>query len=645
LSNKVVIVVTPSTENINVNWDAGLASRLSRLITFTLKEEKNLTLEPEFSKLLDYIHVDSIDEYYTVLNRAIFPFIDSGVPVLFVSPDQIFDVSDIDELVSSISIDPYYGFALPRTNVGGSATVPLTKGDAVIADPEKYREFFSILPPRGRHGVVQGLPVLVDHQILLNFGRLEGAMFDLSDALAMLYIRANRRGYSAVISNRALFYTPVHEMHTDDLDALPKLKHASDYYKALKQQAELPEILLEKLLWYRFKPKSRKKVLFDIRNLDAFFNGTAEHILSLILPIIKNSGNYSIDPLFLVSPEAAEFHRLDKLIPGMYLSELTEDDIFDATIKLSQPWGFGELRDHAYHSCINVYLMLDTIAWDCSYIRMSNLDGVWRTVSEYADGFLYNSAYTKKLFNRRFPKSTDVPSDIAYCSLDLKEYCKTGNELVPDDENAEKYILVVGNHYFHKGLNKAVKSISAAFPEVRIKVLGDISGSYPNVEVQPSGMLAQEVVDRLFSQSTCMVFPSFYEGFGLPVLKALSYGVPTIVRSSELIDEIKGKLHSVDLMTTFDRDAELFRAINTVMKKGRSAAPDASKLMDMDTPFGWGQSAQVILELLQKLLVNTDTDRCIKRLDFFYKVQQINMEREDILNENIKIVIETEQDR
>jgi len=646
LSNKVAIVVTPSTERSSVNWGVGLVPRLSRLVIFAQKGERIPSLDPELTKLTDYIQIDSIDEYYTVLNRTLHTFVESGIPVLFVSPDQKYDVSDIDELIASIAIDQHYGFALPRTNIGGSAPVPRNKGDAAIADPEKFREFFSALPTRRVSGVVQGLPVLVDYRVLLNFGRLEGTTFDLSDALAMLYIRANRRGYSAVISNRAFFYTPEHEMHTGDFLVFPKLENASDYYKALSQQAELPEILFEKLLWYRLKPKTQKTILFDIRNLDCFFNGTAEHILSLVPPIIKYSGDFLIDPLFLVLPKAAAFHELDKLIPGKFLYELKDDDIFDATIKLSQPWSFSELQDHAYRSTINAYLMLDTIAWDCSYIRMPNLDGVWRAVSEYADGFLFNSAYTKQLFNRRFPKSSDVVSDIAYCSLNPQEYSATCNKIISTDDASEAYILVVGNHYFHKGLNQAVQSISAAFPEVRIKVLGEISKSFPNVEMQPSGMLKQEVIDQLFSQCACMVFPSYYEGFGLPVLKAVSYGIPTIVRGSELVDEIKEKLHPVGIITTFERDTDMFRAINTALKKERCSAPEDSKYMEVEKPFGWDQSAQVILTLLQKLSVNLNTARCLDRLEFFYKVQQMDQEREGYLNnDKNKIIIEVEPER
>ena len=646
MSNKVVIVVTPSTEKLAVDWSVCLVPRLTRLVIFAQKGEEIPSLDSELSKLMDYIQIDSIDEYYTVLNRTLYPFIESAIPVLFVSPAQKFDVSDIDELIASMAIDQFYGFALPRTNMGGSAPVPHNNGDTAITDPAKFSKFFSVLPPRRGSGVVQGLPVLVDYRVLLNFGRLEGDTFDLSDALAMLYIRANRRGYSAVISNRAFFYTPEHEMHTSDLSVFPTLKNASDYYKALSQQAELPETIFEKLLWYRLKPKSQKKILFDIRNLDCCFNGTVQHILSLVKPIIKFSDEFSIDPLFLVLPKAAEFHGLDKLIPGKFLFELKEDDIFDATIKLSQPWSFSELQDHAYHSTINAYLILDTIAWDCCYIRMPNLDGVWRAVSEYADGFLFNSAYTKQLFNRRFPKSRNVTSDIAYCSLNPREYCTTCNEILAADEVNEAYILVVGNHYFHKGLNEAVQSISAAFPEFKIKVLGEISKSFPNVEVQPSGMLKQEVIDQLFSRCTCMVFPSFYEGFGLPILKAVSYGIPAIVRSSELVDEIKEKLRPVGIITSFERNTDLFRAINTALIKGRFSAPEGSKLLEVENPFGWDQSAQVILTLLQKLTANLNIDRCLDRLEFFYKIRQMDLERDGYLNaDQNKIIFEVELER
>jgi len=45
----------------------------------------------------------------------------------------------------------------------------------------------------------------------------------------------------------------------------------------------------------------------------------------------------------------------------------------------------------------------------------------------------------------------------------------------------------------------------------------------------------------LIKGATCFVFPSFYEGFGLPVLEALSLGVPTITSNKSSLPEIVGQ--------------------------------------------------------------------------------------------------------
>ena len=42
----------------------------------------------------------------------------------------------------------------------------------------------------------------------------------------------------------------------------------------------------------------------------------------------------------------------------------------------------------------------------------------------------------------------------------------------------------------------------------------------------------------MYSRASCLVFPSIYEGFGLPPLEALSYGTPCIVSSIDTHKEI-----------------------------------------------------------------------------------------------------------
>lgn len=54
------------------------------------------------------------------------------------------------------------------------------------------------------------------------------------------------------------------------------------------------------------------------------------------------------------------------------------------------------------------------------------------------------------------------------------------------------------------------------------------------------GYVDEELVPALYRQSRVHVFPSLYEGFGLPVLEALAAGAPTITSPGSALDEVAG---------------------------------------------------------------------------------------------------------
>ena len=63
---------------------------------------------------------------------------------------------------------------------------------------------------------------------------------------------------------------------------------------------------------------------------------------------------------------------------------------------------------------LNVYMMLDTIAMDCLYLHQVNLETLWGTVFNFADGVLYNSNFVKEQFHFIKPFSL-----IVYFSLNF----------------------------------------------------------------------------------------------------------------------------------------------------------------------------------------------------------------------------------
>lgn len=161
------------------------------------------------------------------------------------------------------------------------------------------------------------------------------------------------------------------------------------------------------------------------------------------------------------------------------------------------------------------------------------------------------SEFTKQEVLRRFPKLKDKTYCVYHGADHLPQNKQGASKSIEDP-----YFLFVGNLEKRKNVACLVKAFSrvagqAGFQRHRLVLVGKPGFGFEEIqsEVQSSpaksritllGFLSADELARIFSSALAFVYPSFYEGFGFPILEAMRLGVPVITSRGSSTGEISG---------------------------------------------------------------------------------------------------------
>ncbi len=175
-----------------------------------------------------------------------------------------------------------------------------------------------------------------------------------------------------------------------------------------------------------------------------------------------------------------------------------------------------------------------------------------------------------------------------------------------------RYVLFVGSIREHKN----VQGLLRAYARIREKtdaglvLVGRVDPRFEarhrfREAVGGSGRIrwipeaSDEELGALYRAAACFVLPSFYEGFGLPVLEAMASGTPVIAADSASLAEVTGEAGLLFKPEQIDRLSELLYNVlsdsqlrQTLSQKGRLRAK----------AFSWEEAARRTLALYEEVL-------------------------------------------
>ncbi|PYE55659.1 glycosyltransferase family 4 protein [Deinococcus yavapaiensis] len=174
----------------------------------------------------------------------------------------------------------------------------------------------------------------------------------------------------------------------------------------------------------------------------------------------------------------------------------------------------------------------------------------------------------------------------------------------------EPYFLYVGALDPRKNLQRVLEAFAAVEreqPSARLVIVGGARWqATPIVErakgmrnVRLTGFVSDADLAALYQGATALVFPSLYEGFGLPILEAMTYGTPVITSSVSSMPEVAGD--AALLVNPLDVEA-LVNAMRSLLTQTALRAELSRRGCERATLFTWEQTARQTLEVYASVL-------------------------------------------
>ena len=190
------------------------------------------------------------------------------------------------------------------------------------------------------------------------------------------------------------------------------------------------------------------------------------------------------------------------------------------------------------------------------------------------------------------------------------------------DENAlrekyhlpEKFFLSVGTQQPRKNLPFLIRSLALLqkrLPEAKLVIVGSRNAHHTDASIERvvteekleesvifSGYVDQKDLPALVSLAWVFVFPSLYEGFGIPLLEAMSQGVPVASSEAQALQEIGGEAALYFDPTNLASCEEKLYTLYT-------DSPQRERLISLGKEriksFSWEKSAGVLRQLYENI--------------------------------------------
>lgn len=236
--------------------------------------------------------------------------------------------------------------------------------------------------------------------------------------------------------------------------------------------------------------------------------------------------------------------------------------------------------------------------YDILYHRFS----IW-WASRFADAIIVPSVFTKKelikYYKTDHKKITVIPHGI------YRQ--KNVSELEPDNP----FLLYIGRLEKKKNIINIIRAfdiIQKDYSDLKLVLAGRSGNDMERIlehvnrlgldkKIEILNYISEEKKYELYQKARAFIFPTLYEGFGMPILEAQSCGCPVVTSSRGANAEVAG-----DSAVLVDPNNTEMIAKGLERTMGKEREEWVRKGLENVKKYSWEKSARATLEILQKLL-------------------------------------------
>ena len=371
----------------------------------------------------------------------------------------------------------------------------------------------------------------------------------------------------------------------------------------------------------------KKKISLEIQWVVGNKTGVGWYIFNIVKGLIQNNKNdYIAEFINFMNRHNVEEQvnydieiKQNKFIPYKVYNILTQK------LNISHNFLLGTKSDiyHFFNFTIpkNIKGKVIITIYDTVFFSAPETMGDMKAISEYkyaaerSDLIITISKSAKSDIIKHF-NIDEKKIRIVSPGIDLQKYSYNYTDMELESIRKkynlpQKYILYLGTIEPRKNIERIVKAFKKYKKEVsddlKLVIVGKKGWKYDNImkliesmetDIIITGYIDEDDKIPIYKLAQIFVFPSLYEGFGMPVLEAMASGTPVITSNTSSLPEVAG---DAGILVDALNENEIFEAYRKILSDKKLQMEMIQKGLEQAKKFEWKRSVEILEKVYEKM--------------------------------------------